>query len=156
MSEDVMLNSNSSKEDVANYFAKNFKIKDDVKNNLIKEDISGDILNNLDDDNFKALGIKLGPLTKIKKFLKDNKDKFGEKKIDVKITGKTGAREVANFFEECLNFTGELNEMDGKGLIELNEEGMNKLGLNIGQKKKIIKYINYFKTLKDEEPEDTK
>ena len=46
--------------------------------------------------------------------------------------------------------------MDGKGLIELNEEGMNKLGLNIGQKKKIIKYINYFKTLKDDEPEDTK
>ena len=45
--------------------------------------------------------------------------------------------------------------MDGKGLIELKEEEIKNLGLNLGQRKKIIKYINYFKTLKIEEPEET-
>ena len=150
-----MINSNSSKEDVANYFEKNCKIKEDVKKNMIKEDISGDILFDLDDNDFKALGIKVGPLAKIKKFLKENKDKFEEKQINEKITAKSNPTEVAEFFKKCLNFNGELNNLNGKGLIELNEEGINKLGLNIGQKKKLIKYINYFKTLKIDETEDT-
>ena len=35
--------------------------------------------------------------------------------------------------------------MDGKGLIELKEEEIKNFGLNLGQRKKIIKYINYFK-----------
>ena len=45
--------------------------------------------------------------------------------------------------------------MDGKGLIKLKEEEIKNLGLNLGQRKKIIKYINYFKTLEIEEPEET-
>ena len=50
--------------------------------------------------------------------------------------------------EKCLDFKGELNSLDGKGLLELNNEGMKALGLKFGQIKKLIKYINYFKTLK--------
>ena len=144
----------SSKEDVANIFAKKCSIKEEQKNNIISEDISGDVLYDLDDNDFKKLNIKLGPLKKIKAFLKDNKDKFKEKKINEKITAISKPEEVSAFFEKCLNFKGELNNMDGKGLIELDEGGMNKLGLNIGQNKRLVKYINYFKTLKVEIPEE--
>ena len=60
---------------------------------------------------------------------------------------------VKQFFEKCLNFTKDLNNLDGKGLIELNEEKMKEMGLSLGQRKRLIKYINYFKTLKVPEPE---
>ena len=46
MNEDI-INIDSSKEEVANFLEKEFKIKEDVKNNFIKEDISGDVLNYL-------------------------------------------------------------------------------------------------------------
>ena len=153
-SEELKINAESSKEDVANFFAKEFKIKDDQKNKIISEDISGDVLYDLNDSDFKKLGVKLGPLKNIKKFLQDNKDKFGEKQINERITSNSKPEEVSTFFETCLNFRGELNNMDGKGLLTLDEEGMNNLGLNIGQKKRIVKYINYFKTLKVEVPEE--
>ena len=155
MTEELKISSESSKEDVANFFVTKFNIKEQEKNNIIKEDISGDVLKDLDDNDFKSLKIKLGPLKKIKTFIKENLDKFGEKQINEKITIKSSPKEVADFFENCLNFKGELNNLDGKGLIELNEEGIKNIGLNIGQKKKIVKYINYFKTLKIEEPEET-
>ena len=47
MNEDI-INIDSSKEEVANFLEKEFKIKEDVKNNFIKEDISGDVLYDLD------------------------------------------------------------------------------------------------------------
>jgi len=61
-------------------------------------------------------------------------------------------RQFKNFFEKCLNFKGDLNNLDGKGLIELEdkEEEMKKLGLNLGQRKKLKRYINHFKSLKEE------
>ena len=147
MSEGDSITADSSKE-VAEYFTKKFRIKEEAKNNIIKEDISGDILKDLDDKDFKKLGIGLGPLKKIQSFLKDNKDKIGEKEIKEKITILSPTEEVSNFFKNCLNFSGELNNLDGKGLIELDDEGIKQFGLNMGQSKKIINYINYFKTLK--------
>jgi hypothetical protein len=155
MSEESTINNESSKNDVVNFFVRKFSLKDDAKIKMIKEDISGDVLNDLGDEEFKILGIKIGPLKKIKNFLKENKDKFKDKEINEKITVASKPEEVAEFFEKCLNFKGELNNLDGKGLIELDEAGMNKLGLNIGQRKKLVKYINHFKTLKVEQPEES-
>ena len=50
------ISSDSKKEEIADYFQKNFKINDEAKNNLIKEDISGDILLDISDNEFKSLG----------------------------------------------------------------------------------------------------
>ena len=69
-SEELKINAESSKEDVANFFAKEFKIKDDQKNKIISEDISGDVLYDLNDSDFKKLGVKLGPLKNTKKSFK--------------------------------------------------------------------------------------
>ena len=151
MSEDI--SADSTKEEIANYFLNVFKINEDTKNNLIKEDISGDILLEITEENYKSFGIKKGPILKIKKFLKDNADKFKIKEIKEKITAKSNSVKVENFFKKCLDYKGELNGLDGKGLIELdqNEEGIKKLGLNLGQKLKLKRYIAYFKTLKEEE-----
>ena len=147
-----MLSEESTKEEVADYFQKQFKISEEAKNSLIKEDISGDVLLNIQDNEFKSFGIKIGPLKKIQKFLGENKDKFKEKEIKEVITAVSKPEEVKSFFDRCLNFKENLNELDGKGLIELDEAGMKKLGLNLGQIKRLVKYIEYFKTIKIEEP----
>ena len=130
------ISSNSKKEEIANYFQKNFKISDEAKNNLIKEEITGDILLDISDNEFKSLGLKVGHLLRIKKFLKGNEDKFKKaKEIKVKITNKSSPQQVKNFLESCLNYKLNENNIDGKRLIELKEEEMNKLGFNLGQKK---------------------
>ena len=149
------ISTNSTKNEIAEYFFKEFKISEEAKNNLIKEDISGDTLLDVKDATFKLLGIKTGPLVKIKKFIKANEEKLKNKEIEEKLTIKSNPDDVKGFFEKSLNFKGELNNLDGKGLIELDEEAMKKLGLNIGQQIKLVKFINYFKTLKvEEEPTD--
>ena len=146
------LSDESTKEEVAEYFVKKYGITEEAKNNVIKEDISGDILLKLKDVDYKYLKIKIGQYKKIQKHL--DKDKFKEKEIKEVITAKSNSDVVKNFFERCLNFKGNLNGLDGKGLIELDEEKMKKLGLNLGQRKKLPKYIEYFKTLKIEEPKE--
>ena len=153
MSEDI--SAESTKEQIANYFLK-FKISEESKNNMIKEDISGDVLLDLKEEDYKSFGIKKGPILKINNFLKKNKEKFEPKEITEKITSKSNSESVKKFFEDCLNFKGDLKGLDGKGLIELelNEEGIKNLGLNLGQRIKLERYINHFKTLKEEEPED--
>ena len=150
MSEEISANSN--KEEIAEYFQKNFKITDEVKANLIKEDISGDILLDISDGDFNTLGVKAGPLLKIKRFLKKEEPAFKKTKdINVKITNKSSIQEVKIFLEKYINYELKSMSIDGTKLIQLNEEGMNELGLKLGQKKKLIKYINYFKTLPVEE-----
>ena len=145
MSEEISVN--STKEEIANYFQKNFKIKEEVKRNFIQEDISGDILLDIADNEFKSLGIKIIPLKKIKEFLTREEIKFRKTKdIKEKITVKASVQEVSDFLEKCINFKKK-NILDGKRLIQLDEEGMNELEFNLGQKKKLVKYINYFKTL---------
>ena len=141
----------STKEEVVEYFVKKYNIAEEAKNNIIKEDISGDILLNICDADFKYLKIKIGQYKKIQKYLEQNKDKFKDKEIKEVITAKSNLDQVKIFFERCLNFKGNLNDLDGKRLIELDEEKMKKLGLNLGQRKKLSKYIEYFKTLKIEE-----
>ena len=147
------ISTESTKEEIADCFLKEFKITEEAKNNLIKEDISGDVLLDISDAQFKSFGIKVGHLMKIKKLLKNNEEKLKSKKeFNERITAKSSTEEVKSFFERCLNFKKESLTLDGKGLIELDEEGTKKLGLNIGQSIKLIKYINYFKTIKEEEP----
>ena len=146
------ISTESTKEEIADCFLKEFKITEEAKNNLIKEDISGDVLLDISDAQFKSFGIKVGHLMKIKKLLKNNEEKLKSKKeFNERITAKSSTEEVKSFFERCLNFKKESLTLDGKGLIELDEEGTKKLGLNIGQSIKLIKYINYFKTIKEEE-----
>ena len=151
---DINLSEQSTKEEVADFFVKNFKISEESKNNFIKEDISGDVLSSILDQEFKSLGLKIGPLKKVQKYLNENKQNFKEKEINEVITSNSNSEEVTKFFQKCLNFKQNLDNLDGKGLIELDEEGMKKLGLNIGQRKKLLKYIEYFKTIPPPPPEE--
>ena len=142
------LSETSSKEKVADYLCATFELDEEIKNNFINEYISGDILTLLSDEDLKELRIKFGKRKRIMKFIGDNKIKFKEKEITEKITTNSSKEEVKSFFEKCLEFKGELNSLNGKGLLEFSEEGMKSLGLKIGQRKRLIKYINSFKVLK--------
>ena len=143
----------STKEEVANYFLTLCKFGEETKNNFIKEDISGDILLDLDDTDFKKLNLKLGQMKKIKKYIEENKENLIKKEIKEVISIYSSPEEVSAFFESSLNFKESLNKLDGKGLLELNNEEIEKLGLNLGQKKKLVKFIQHFKTLKVEPPQ---
>jgi hypothetical protein len=147
---DKNITSNSSKEEIAEFFKSKFKISDQSQNNIIKEDISGDILLSLTDKEFKSLDLKIGPIKKITKYLSENKTNFPEKKINEKIDRNSSIEEVKNFLKECIGYAGD-EEYDGKKLLELDKENMLKMGINLGQRKRLEKYINYFKTIPKEE-----
>ena len=125
----------STKEEVSSFLSSKFKLSKEIQENLIKEGISGDILVDLEDGDFKKMGLKIGPIKKISKYIKDNKANFKEKKIEEKIDAISTAEEVKNFFEKCIEFKGDI-DFDGKKLLELNQEDISKLGLNLGQRKK--------------------
>ena len=153
--EDKPLLIESTKEEVAEYFVKNFKFPESNKNILINEDISGDVLlqlSQLSQSEFIELlsgktKTKAVSLVKLKNYLVKNKDKFEEKEIKEIITEISDQEEIKTFFNNCLNFKKDLNGLNGKDLIGLDEQKMKKLGLNLGQRFKLKKYINYFKTL---------
>ena len=144
----------STKEEVAEYFAKLCKFGDDVKKNFIENDISGEILLDLNDSDFKKLKAKLGHIKKIQKIIEENKEKLVRKEIKEVISIYSTSEQVAEFFEMSLNFKGDLQNLNGEELLELTEEKIEALGLNLGQKKKLIKFIKYFKTLKIEPPKE--
>ena len=141
------LSESSTKEEVQEYLCNSLNLKDDAKNLILGEYLSGDVLHLLTLEELKSIGFKLGPAKKIDKLLGENKEKFKEKEINVKIFSNSNYEEIKNFFEKYIDFKGELNPMIGKDLLELNEEGMKKIGLKYGQRKRLLKYIKYFKTL---------
>ena len=144
---DITLSSDSNEEEVIKFFINKAQITEEIQNNLKKENITGDILPYLSDDEFKKIiGFKLLPIKKWKKYFQDNADKFKQKEIEEKITEDSSEEEVKNFFEKCLDFREPLNGMDGKQLIELDEEKMKKIGLNLGKRKRLCQYINHFKS----------
>ena len=127
----------STKEEVAEYFAKLCKFGDDVQKNFIENDISGEILLDLNDSDFKKLKAKLGHIKKIQKSIEENKEKLVKKEIKEVISIYSTSEQVAEFFEVSLNFKGDLQNLNGKELLELTEEKIEALGLNLGQKKKL-------------------
>ena len=95
-----MITVESSKEDVGNFLVTNLKLKEEIKNIIIKEDISGDVLLDLEEEDYKSIGIKVIQMRKIKGFIEQNKDKFGEKHFTEVITINSSSNEVAEFFEK--------------------------------------------------------
>ena len=154
MEEDNTLSADSTCMDVSNYFFKNFGITEEAKNKLIEECISGDILIDIPKQDFKNFGIKLNSLIKIDNFIRENKKKL-TKEINENISSISTEENIKNFFERCLNFKGDLNHLKEEELLKLDEEKMKALGLKYGQRKKLIKYIKYFNSLKEEDIEIT-
>ena len=136
----------STCEEVADFFLKSGKINEEEKNILIKEEISGDIL--LYIENFKALGIRSIPAKKLKEYINYYKDKFTPKDTSENISIKN-EQEIKNFFEKYIRFKGDLNGIKNENeLKQLKEEDMEKMGLNLGQRIKLLRYIynlNYIK-----------
>ena len=139
------IDSDSSKEEVVEFFKNNFKISEDISNKFLNEYISGDILQNLSDEELKYLGLKDNDIIQWHSYYDKNKDKFKEDEIIIKITLSSTYEEVKIFLETYLNIKEDLNIISGKKLLELTEEDMKKLGMKLGQRKKLIKYNNKFK-----------
>jgi len=135
---------NSTKEEVSQFFVNNYYITEKVMKNMIKENITGDTLIYLEDDDYSFLEISPDIKDKIKNYLESNKNNFVEKSIEILIDFDSNKNEVIKFCEKYLSFKGELNDdIDGKKFLQLSEQEMKNLGLNLGQRKKLLKYIKY-------------
>ena len=135
----------STKKEIAEYLGINYKITEKAKNKILEEDINGEILFSLEDNELKLLEIKGGQLLKVKKFISENKEKFNNININEKITDSSNTEEVKAFFDKNFNFKGDLKGLNGKGLLELSENEIKNFGFTLGKRKKLIKYINFFK-----------
>ena len=140
--ENKTLTKDSPAEEVSEFLAINFQLTEENKICLIKENISGDVLPLLDNQDFKELKIKLGQKKKIQKFVEDNIDKLAINNIDIIIKDDSDQNEVKEFFENYLNFKDneKIKDIDGKKLFSLEDQEMRNLGLTIGQRKKLIMY----------------
>ena len=58
----------STKEQVAHFFKENYGLSEEIINNILKEDISDEVLNKLKDEDYKSLGIRFGPKKNIKNY----------------------------------------------------------------------------------------
>ncbi len=148
------ISSNSTCEEVANFFAKQFGISEESRNNLIKESISGEILLDIPNKDFKLFSIKGSTFVNIVNYIKENKDKLKGKEINENLSLISDEKKIELFMKNYINYEGNLTNLNLSNFLELNEETMNNYGLNYGQRKKLIKYINYFNTLKKEKNEE--
>ena len=139
----------STKEEVAKFFELKFNISQDISNNLINEYISGDILPNLSFDDFKLLGLNLDTIINWNKYYDENEDKFNNCEIRGEISIKASSEKVNQFFVSYLDFKEYIKNLNGQMLLKLNEEQMKKLGMKIGQRKRLIKFINYLNKMKN-------
>ena len=64
---------NSNKEEISQFFVNNYNITEKVKENIIKENITGEALIYLEDDDYTFLEISPDIKDKIKKYLESNK-----------------------------------------------------------------------------------
>ena len=147
------ITSSSSPEEVADFFSQKLKISEKVQQNIKAQEIAGDILLSLDDKELESLELKLGPRKKVKKYLEENKSDFPEKKIDIKINKNSTEEEVKDFLEKYFGIKEDMG-LDGKTLLELTDDDIEELGLNLGKKKRLKKYLEFFKSLKEEEKEE--
>ena len=128
----------STKEEVAKFFAEYFRINEDVYNNLINEYISGDILPNLSQEDLSYLGLRKISIMKWGQYHDKNKDKFKGDKIKEEISFNSTIEDVTKFFKSYLDFGKNSKNLNGKMLFELKEEDMKKLGMKLGQRKRLI------------------
>ena len=137
---DYDLTIESTKEQVAHFFKENIGLSEEIINNILKEDISGEVLNKLKDEDYKSLGIRIGPKNNIKSYLMQNKNNFFEKPIQKNIETFSSNEEIKKFFSNYLNFKKEIN-IDANQLFNLSKDDMKKFGLNLGQRIKLLYYI---------------
>ena len=143
---------NSTKEDVSQFLFDNFRISKKVYENIIKENITGEILIYLEDDDYTFLEINPKVKEKIKEYLESNKKKLIVKSIKLPLKFESNKNEVINFFEKYLSFKGNLNDnINGKKLLTFSEQDMKKIGLNLGQRKKLLHYIKHLNMYYKEE-----
>ena len=102
--EPKIITSSSTKEEISSFFSFKYNISQEVQDNIKKEDISGDILLDLVDNDFKKIGLKIGPIKKIRKYLGEIKSNFPEKSIEEKIDASSTVEEVKDFFEKSIGF----------------------------------------------------
>jgi hypothetical protein len=125
------LSINSKKEEVSQFFVKNYKITEKEKENILKEGIDGEALILLKDDDYTFLEISPEIKNKIKQYLKSNKNNFNLNPSKMTLKFDSNKKEAINFCEKYLSFKENLNDdTNGKKLLTLSEQEMKILGLN--------------------------
>ena len=135
------ISSKSRKEEVAQFFVTELKFSENIKENIINQDISGDILLDLKDKDFKVLGLNKNQIQNVRDYLSDNYENFININIDIEINENSTIEDVDKFFKKYIGFNEKIKNIDGKQFLSLTKDNISKLGLNIGQTKRLEKYL---------------
>ena len=95
-------------------------------------------------DELIYLGLTSDIIEKLNDYYEKYKDKFKENEIKKEISSNSNFEEVNKFLKNYLDFKEITILMNGKMIMELNEEDMEKLGMKLGQRKRLITYIYSF------------
>ena len=135
------LSSKSRKEEVAQFLITELKFSDNIKEKIVNQDISGDILLDLKDKDFKILGLNKNQIQNVRDYLSDNYENFININIDIKINENSTIEDVEEFLKKCIGFNEKIKNLDGKQFLNLTKDNISKFGLNIGQTKRLEKYL---------------
>ena len=138
--------------EIVNYLSQILNKDEKYFNNLIQENISGEILPLLESKDFKELGITFGDRIKIQKHIK-TLDLSAPINENIKININSNENDVKIFFEKYLNFKNEPGNINGKNLFSLTEQEMKEIGLNLGQRKKLNMIVEQLRKKEQKDPE---
>ena len=155
--ENKELTEESPKEDVAEFCKLKLGFQDDALKIIIKEFISGDVLPFISEQELAEIGFNLNCRTKILKHVKKNSEKFKKFVFKESISFNSTTEETKKFFEKNFDFLIKSNDIDGKKIIKLKDEEMKKLGMKLGQRKRLrnlqkqilVNVLKNIKVLKD-------
>ena len=155
--ENKELTEESPKEDVAEFCKLRLGFQDDALKIIIKEFISGDVLPFISEQELAEIGFNLNCRTKILKHVKKNSEKFKKFVFKESISFNSTTEETKKFLEKNFDFLIKSNDIDGKKIINLKDEEMKKLGMKLGQRKRLrnlqkqilVNVLKNIKVLKD-------
>ena len=149
----MSINKESTSNEICNFLKQNGFIKNEnILSNFKKENIKGNEILFLEADDFIQLGFKFHK--KITKTLEEIKN--NQKEILVfneNINQQSTNEDVYHFLQNEIkleeNVLKNFQDINGQKLKELNYENLKELGLKLGERRKLLKYLKSFDNTKE-------
>ena len=149
----MSINKKSSSDEICNFLKQNdFIKKENILSNFKKENIKGNEILFLEADDFIQLGFKFyKKITKTLEEIKNNQKEillFNEN-IDQQSTTEAICHFLQNEIKLEENVLKNFQDMNFQKLKELNYENLKELGLKLGERRKLLKYMKSFDNIKE-------
>ena len=149
----MSINKESTSDEICNFLKQNGFIKsENILSNFKKENIKGNEILFLEADDFIQLGFKFHKkITKTLEEIKNNQKEilvFNEN-INQQSTNEDVYHFLKNEIKLEENVLKNFQDKNGQKLKELNYENLKELGLKLGERRKLLKYLKSFDNTKE-------